>query len=1748
MPRLGFFSPEDAAMSPDTPDPIPSAFDLDDPVVTRDERLAAIRAWLTRRINRARHPSRTINQIYAAHERCLQTSKELSGLAQRAPRILSVIRHALREAFALDPDTLLFSEPPPPQPARYVNSLTDRALALFSDPGVPINLHHFTALSLEGDPGRTLPFNAREVMTRVIPLNLSVRTNHAMTTYWQQLAHGSWLSRRARWVELRTAMFADQAYLAHQVFQLSDAGYAMAKQLVDAPTAHARQQAGGAWATLQVGNVLWPHASVGSLAIPGALHLYREGAADGPQVIYLPGLQRAFHEFSSWHQVQADLPTLVRRSLLSVLWHYLPLQRQPTLLLHPSARLTQDALAHSAEALLDGQWHNEWGSVLSLNYAETPVSDAPLPSRRAARLLRFVEQGRKRLSSGLPFEATLDELLEWDRQRRQGEILLASHSPDIPRNTRQLQLRRYEAGLETLLVSHDQVGESEAYQAFLKLEGERQGQVELVERWTQDEAGRLFQVGFWLERPDGTRKRATLVLNALRLALRQQAQLEHKIQLIKQAHLDRLLEVLNKPLAAQRVSSDTRVLQVVVGNDAQARYRLMGVFVVTTARARAEPSQPQPVVLVVGGGFGGLAVFESLDDLSQGVRASLGSRDGSVLWRCIGRDVRAAARFALVGPVQVDYSVVDHDVLYEDFKELIEHHARLDKLLDEPARVFGEVSDPTLGRLLLAEELREHLRVPVNEVRTVALANLDFLRFAAGQAKTQPAWLATATLAQRKNYTRLQRRYLSSAMAMEYRLWQVLPSLYAFAHKLLTAQLTQDGFYPALDIEMPLLSLPDDVSSHFCGWSSQCVPGGRHVKMTVSRERTTFSLLELALHNLDPQAPWTEWRFNRARYLAPAWKERLSPRYLIKTLSLLDIGGQYNALIARTFHPASSELSRPLIDRATLQLAQAQVYSAARQGLSALGQSLFNTAMAARSQADLSKHGHQLVLGFVRLRGYTMLHDRHIAGVLVVSDRVSRRCLVYWPDALGHPVLAEHASLELAKVALNQAAASAGNIKALAQRVAPGWEDDALASYPGQGLHAKKTAVRLSLVVPEQVAGYAVLKVYEAISRFVRSFKIKHTVPAAGLQAIEAQIKEQIDAEPTAWLDIVLTSHCDTQALFAHACMLEVQQRAHARATSGATLAQYREQRLGEQRDATVRGLLSFVPVIGVGISLYEMLLAARRYHLGGRPEDAVDVAFLTLMAFFDVLISFVPSARNVRVGAVRRGLNQLYRRGTSSPRLAPAPRPATLLQRFNKPYSTEGAIPLRGLGEKDVYVKNGEQFVVNGEHRYPVYRRGDEAALRVKKPGAEAEGELVLHISENREWSVGADAPPPSPQPGPSSAIWRPFSVPDSTEWAPPSRGAVEQRMRQTVTQPQDFQAWAISTPMTLLEAIPQRGIYEVSVPPSVQRYRVVQHAGRHYRVLPDGSEVSARNLIFITRDRPLEHSASLDIAYWLEAGMFDQPIPATFGADGSWMFHRPLFNESLRVSLVRAFPAMTANSRTFLIERLLELSDRSRRLTATHLLHLKATLEKWLAPAAVGQTDDLLKLLRPHHSATSTSIYIGNEPKTPGFDRVDFTLRQTPQASLRHPTQHNLSERSRVMQHAVREVLEEQGFVVRSLEKKPGSGAALDFSCTHPQSSNLYYVLTRWANTASVKMYASRAMQLSDEWFTYRFSAWKYASAFAPIKQAMDEGRLVKIVAGIQWTPTAPPTVYFTRFGSLKPGGVTHRRRPQKAPRLPG
>ncbi|OAE13801.1 hypothetical protein AZH11_04510 [Pseudomonas simiae] len=1124
--------------------------DFDDPQTSQVQRDEAIRALLTRRLNAVTQPSHEINRLHASQARGSECAKDLTGLIGRAPRVLGIIRGALREAFALDPDTVLFTEQCPGSPQK-VDSLTERALTLLVQPNVPININQFTTLSIKDDPAGRLSFTAVQTLEQVKGLALISRLDNAVREYWQQLAHGSWLSRRERWVQLRQALFAENALLAHRVYQLTDSGFAMVRQLMEIPGAAARKQAGGEWATLLVSRVAWPGINQAQVPIPGALHIYREGLmGDSPHVIYLPGLAREFYEFGSWNQLQCDLPILVNGPLSRVLWQCLPLRRWHELCNTASATpmtfslqligmQQDDALLASATELLEGQWDNELACALSINHAAVGVQGAGQSAAlNIKRFLRLIEKGRVRLVGFARLGTTLDTLLEWDRRRRDGEIAGGSLASGLAFKTCEARLKRDEKKLVGMLDAVDIAKDSAAYRDFLGLERQWQDQVEAARKWADGPHERLFEKAFWLEQPQGSTKRSAGLVAAHRQALLYEARMQQRLNLLTPTHLQRLEAALSESWVPGEKSTDTCVLQVSVGGEAAPLYPLLGALLVTTNEARTKPVGRHPVLLYVTGLQGGLVPFDNLNAFAEGLQASFTSRDGSVLWRCIGRHQRESARSAISAlpkgaPLPVSYEVIGRYMLKDLFVKLVLHHGALKKRIDQGEKLFSEVSDPQLSSELLAQELYDCLQIPANDARTLALANTNLLQEAARQAKKLPSWLGIASTAQRKHYKQLSRRYLANAWAVETKLWQDLPDLESFARKALVARLTEDGFYPQLDIDKPLLDLPDDVSSQFCGWSSQCAVGDRDVKMVVSKERTTFSLLQLALHNLDPDAPWTRWRLNRARWLDPDWKERLSVGYLIKMISSLNVGGEYDKQIQRAFYPpalaqdASPGLSPALLYRALQQRTEMQLYSAVQQGLSDKGQRLFAFAMAARAKGDLKADGFDVQLAVLRLVGVTLKHDRHIAGLLLMHDKLSGLCVVYWPTAVASRVMVGYASLAESEKALNLVGALPENLKVLARQVAPGWESQAVDSYPGEGLKVspgQPFSSRPGLTGVERVIGW-----------FVEFFTVQHNVPAVAPTVVEAQIKEQIALQPEGWLVATPTPYANAMALLAHA-------------------------------------------------------------------------------------------------------------------------------------------------------------------------------------------------------------------------------------------------------------------------------------------------------------------------------------------------------------------------------------------------------------------------------------------------------------------------------------------------------------------------------------------------------------------------------------------------------------------------------------
>lgn len=399
-----------------------------DPDVSDDDALQAMRIQLAQRIDNSPQPSLLINRLTAADLRCADAAHHRSRLMSRAPRILRVIRAELRKAFELDPDDVLFTEPKPPAVAQQVDTLTDRALQLLVLPSLPINLNHFTAVSLKGDPFQRLPFTPLEALRRVIALNLFGRLAQARRDYWQALVTAGWLTRTERWVQLHAQMFADQALVASQLGELSSAGMEMVQELVDAPTAQARQHAGAQWASLRVCKLFWPGVGPRLMPIPGALHLYREGDPPGaPHVIYLPGTQRNYYEYPSFDQLQCGLAGLINGALFEDLWQCLPLRRRhevcrPEVATVGANRavgrgcaLRGDALEQSALAVLEGQWDNELACAVSINLAQVYSGRSARTVENPTRFLAYIERARHHWAGKARLGSLRHELHEWDQ-------------------------------------------------------------------------------------------------------------------------------------------------------------------------------------------------------------------------------------------------------------------------------------------------------------------------------------------------------------------------------------------------------------------------------------------------------------------------------------------------------------------------------------------------------------------------------------------------------------------------------------------------------------------------------------------------------------------------------------------------------------------------------------------------------------------------------------------------------------------------------------------------------------------------------------------------------------------------------------------------------------------------------------------------------------------------------------------------------------------------------------------------------------------------------------------------------------------------------------------------------------------------------------------------------------------------------------------------------------------------------------
>jgi len=239
-------------------------------------------------------------------------------------------------------------------------------------------------------------------------------------------------------------------------------------------------------------------------------------------------------------------------------------------------------------------------------------------------------------------------------------------------------------------------------------------------------------------------------------------------------------------------------------------------------------------------------------------------------------------------------------------------------------------------------------------------------------------------------------------------------------------------------------------------------------------------------------------------------------------------------------------------------------------------------------------------------------------------------------------------------------------------------------------------------------------------------------------------------------------------------------------------------------------------------------------------------------------------------------------------------------------------------------------------------------------------------------------------------------------------------------------------------------------------------------------------------------------------------------------------LFDEPLEQSLAQPLAGMTPVSLRKTARRLIERTDMEySSATATRMVALKRTQEAWSSRGV--RMDVLLRELdaRP---LGQTYLRIGGAADTAGFSRLDFDPPQAVNPRLFDARgAARIAELASNSENAVIDILRRHGFVVTEIPKSQ-SFNTVNLFCTHPGSEHLYYIMLKWTDKRSIPMtrYQGGPRQLTDGWFNRHFDLRPLGqrALLKPVKEAMEQGRLVKLIAGLQRSAeTGQVTVYFTR-----------------------
>lgn len=430
------------------------------------------------------------------------------------------------------------------------------------------------------------------------------------------------------------------------------------------------------------------------------------------------------------------------------------------------------------------------------------------------------------------------------------------------------------------------------------------------------------------------------------------------------------------------------------------------VLLITHPRAEDGLSPPGQL-LYWPGHFGGLQRFASRQALEQDL-FKLGAGD-SVLALHVTPLRRAPFKYAL------------DNQLHACEQQVIE------LIKDNP--LPSHAAQRTLALEKLREQTLATLTVPVSAARDQAYARYLEQHRSDTLAQALPQWLKTVADDQRVQLKRLIKAYIAAMKRSHEILERDLPPRADFSHKHLEPRLRKDfnlkqGFAVVLD-------LPDSTT-----WQKRLIPGAapgtpQENVLVASPGRSTLPLVELAQSNID-QSMWWRLLLMRCEISAEDETDRkalstgITPKYLRKLVTELDLAAKYEQLIRETFigSPQAAAFSNEhrrecLVEPWRLMLKLQGEVALLQQHIDASGRQVLEIAIDAASAQAFAPSGKRVVLLPAHLTaGGTDTPTEGpstLSGVTFIEEQVSGLTLLYLPDSPDGEYLRQFPSLEQAR-------------------------------------------------------------------------------------------------------------------------------------------------------------------------------------------------------------------------------------------------------------------------------------------------------------------------------------------------------------------------------------------------------------------------------------------------------------------------------------------------------------------------------------------------------------------------------------------------------------------------------------------------------------------------------------------------------------------------------------------------------------